>query len=138
MKEKDFQAIFNRQLPTFIDKFPPKGTLTIESKLINLSKRKSIPFSEIKEHQVQSLLKAQDNYLTYKLPDTSFSELPFDLTVWRDALSYVCLFWWIPRKLKEAHLIPLDSFIEMQSRAERKSITYYMSEQFKRFSVTLR
>ncbi len=137
MKEKDLQTIFNRQIPTFIHKFPSSGTINIESKLIDISKSKSIPFAEVVPHQVRALRQSRDHYLAYKIPDDSSCTKPFDLTIWRDCWTYICLFWYEARKLKEAHLIPLSSFILMKSTVTRKSITYEMSKGSSEFIVTL-
>lgn len=137
MNEKTLQSTFNRQLPTFIDQFPPGKSINIESKLIDLTKKKSIPFNMVQIHQVKALYQSQEHYLLYKIPDDSMGTKPFDLTIWRDTLSYICLFWYQPNKLKEAHLIPINNFINLREESDRQSITYQMSKENCEFIVNL-
>ncbi len=134
MYEKDLQSALNKVLARM--KVFDQRSLAIESKLVNLSKRKSLPFSEVKPHQRRGLRLAQKK-LIYKIPDDSYDQKPFDAFMLVAAIGYVCVFWYMPRKLKEAHLITINDFLKIEEDSKRKSLDYDTSRLFSEYVIPL-
>lgn len=79
----------------------------------------SIPFSDVKDHQLDALLAVSANLgFIYKIPDDSQGIKPFDMLYLRKALAFVVI------KYPEFFvLIDPFTFVEEREISERKSLT---------------
>lgn len=116
MKEKDLQTKFTRWMKE--NKQPGAYELKI-------CKKTSIPFSDVKEHQVNALVKAQTIGIAHKISDFSPGAKPFDCFFLR-APAYVVIGFWEPRNLR-TYMINIDDFLEMRDCSKRKSLTETMA-----------
>lgn len=129
MKEKDAQTLFGKT-NTQIGYFELK-----------IAKGDSLPYSNVKPHQVEALIKAERHGFYHKIidPPVSYStktrftaKKPFDCLKTPYGLqSYVVIFWYIPRKRKEFHYIKIHDWLEAQKTDTRKSLTYDKSLKIK-------
>lgn len=80
----------------------------------------SIPFSDVKEHQIDALLavKHGEKGLLYKAPDDSRAIKPFDLFYLFRGDAYIVI-----RYPKFFCIIDIDEFCREQKRNKRKSLT---------------
>lgn len=125
MKEKDIQSKFKT-----INK--KEGLFELK-----LCKGTSIPFDAVDEHQIEALLSgSSDSGIYHKISDAPFGHSdgfrfhkpkPFDCFYLRNVPAYVVICWYIPRKKKAYHYIPIREFIRKRDSVERKSITEQMS-----------
>ncbi|MDY0388545.1 MAG: hypothetical protein RBT65_15765 [Methanolobus sp.] len=124
MKEKDIQQIFKNK---------NKKTGVFELKLC---KGTSMAFDHVADHQIEALKAvASDEGLYHKISDSPVSwggqrftkPKPFDCFVLKNQPAYVVICWYVPRKKKAFHYIPISSFIRKREAVERKSITEEMS-----------
>lgn len=79
---------------------------------------KSIPFSDVQEHQLDALLAAKHDGLLYKAPDDSRGIKPFDMFFLYNARAFVVI-----RYPDFFCLIDVEVFIEERQISERKSLT---------------
>lgn len=81
----------------------------------------SLPFSDVKEHQLDALLAVanSDKGLLYKAPDDSRGVKPCDLLYLRNADAYVVI-----RFKSGSFGIDVESFIKEKQKSKRKSLTY--------------
>jgi len=124
MKEKDIQQIFKKKNKHF-------GIFELK-----LCKGTSMAFDHVADHQIEALLAVSgEEGLYHKIADSPVSwggqrftkKKPFDCLVLKNQPAYVVICWYIPRAKKEFHYIPIKSFIEKRTMANRKSITKQMS-----------
>lgn len=135
MKEKGMQSVFKEQ-NTIMGVF--------ELKLIKVKqegeKFKPLPFDAVAEHQIDSLLacdgdaglyhKISDSFVGDKSGERRFpSAKPFDCFFLRSIPAFVVIAYYIPRKLKEFHYIPIRVFVEERNTCGRKSLTYMRSKE---------
>ncbi len=117
MKEKDFQILFKNK---------NKLDGAFELKIV---KKKSIPFSAVAEHQVNSLLAVESGEFFYKIPDphksaTMYSsKRPFDCIKLPALDGFVVLGWYAPRKFWDVCYIKITNFINYSKVSTKKSIT---------------
>lgn len=126
-KESQAQTFLGNEILNTWDK-----TAAFELKLVKLHKRKSLPHSDVKPHQVEGLLKAKHEGLFHKISDapifpgqrTRFTKpKPFDcLVVKGDAYVVICFY--EPRKTKEFVAIDIDDWVREVAESPRKSITH--------------
>ena len=83
---------------------------------------KSIPFSDVKEHQELNLVSAETG-LYYKIPDDSMGEKPFDCFCLKGVKGYVVLFF-----KKTFYIIEIHTFIKCKAWSNRASITEEMAK----------
>ena len=114
-QEKDFQREFNKFL-----KYSWDDTSVFELKIC---KGKSLPFSAVKEHQVNALIAAHRDKIIYKIPDDGFDQKPFDCFMIRRAFAYVVILFYVPRKEKKFYMIDIDNWMIEVQYSKRKSIT---------------
>ena len=124
MKEKNIQSIFKN-----INK--KEGLFELK-----LCKGKSMPFNSVADHQVEALVAGScDEGVYHKISDSPVSwggqrftkPKPFDCFYFRNVPAYVVICWYVPRKKKAFHYIPIKAFIRKRDSVERKSITEEMS-----------
>jgi len=123
MKEANIQTLFGKWL---------KGGRFLETTAfeLKLCKQKAIPLNSVKEHQVEGLLQAKKG-LYHKISDSPIfagqqtrfnAKKPFDCLWIKAKEAYVAICWYIPRKPKYLHLIPIDEWIKITKTHKRKSI----------------
>jgi len=93
----------------------------------------SIPFSDVKEHQIDALLAAHagDGFL-YKIPDDSAGIKPFDFVYLNDVQAYVVI-----RYPGAFYLITVARFLLEKQQSTRKSLTSKRAGEIASFGVKL-
>lgn len=98
---------------------------------LKLCKTKSIRFDAVKEHQIESLLKAHNNGLYHKLSDfpmfagskTRFNrKKPFDFIYLKNMPAFVIVCFYVPRKRKTCYYIHINVWIKESKESKKKSI----------------
>ncbi len=82
-REAKFTEVFRHWL-----KAHPRPSAAFE---IKQTKTNSLPFSAVREHQLEALLAVQDTGILYKLPDDSRGYKPFDMVYLRKDESFVVI-----------------------------------------------
>ncbi len=121
MTERDFQRRFTRWCKYNINK-----TSVFELKFC---KDKSLPFSAVKEHQIEGLAAAKKK-MVYKIPDLGMQN-PFDCLCVTGAEAYIVIMFY-KRGQKKFYMIELEDFLHMKGIFNRKSITEDMAKQYGR------
>ncbi len=123
MKESNFQTQFGKRNSIH-------GVFELK-----FTKGKSIAFNALAEHQEKALLAVSGNGLYHKISDfpvfansgVRFNRpKPFDCFYLSQTMAYVVVMFWIPRKKKNVYYIKIEDWIEMRTRADRKSATEEM------------
>ncbi len=92
----------------------------------------NIPFSSVKDHQVQALLAASDKGLVFKIPDGSFIQSPFDTFSLFNVPAFVVI------KYPESfELITINNFVFERDKSTRKSLTYERAKAISTYSIKL-
>lgn len=137
MKEVNIQTLLGKWLQD-----NGKETAAYELKLC---KGTSLPFSSVKEHQIEGLKAVGDRGLYHKISDapifggnkTRFNHpKPFDCAFLKGE-AYVVICFYIVRKQKATYFIRVDDFIAMKKIVTRKSITEPMAKEVAEFVVNL-
>lgn len=106
MKEKDFY----RPVQNWIKK-NLNQTAVVELKLV---KGNRFRLSDMRPHQIDSLLACKHNSLVYKIPDAGFDQKPFDICYFNNTLAYIGVVFYEPRKKKNLYLIDIDVILKTQ------------------------
>jgi len=131
MTESQMTTFFKGYLATH----PPIQSEVYELKICN---GKSLPFSAIKEHQIQALLEVENVGLYHKLTDPPVfygmnsrfnSPRPFDCMYLKGIPGFIVVWFYKPRQPKSFIKIPIENFIEMDNNANRKSFTEEMAKE---------
>lgn len=138
MKEKQIQTLFNKQNRI-------QGVFELK-----LCKGISIRWDSVKDHQVESLMRAKSpRGLIYKIPDspvprdgdgrqTRFTtRKPFDCFFVANFPAYVVVCWYVPRKRKTLYYIDIDAFLSYKLRALRKSFREFDAGQMAKYVFEL-
>lgn len=129
MNERNMQTFFGKYLQ---DNLPKES----EAYELKFTKGGAIPFSQIKEHQLDSLKSAEDEGLYHKitdqpwLPDRPYSytlKKPFDCFALAKAKGYVVVWFYKPREPKRFIKMRIKDFMRMRKYAKRKSFTEEMA-----------
>lgn len=113
--EKNFQTDFNKWCKHIFYK-----TAVFELKI---SDGKSLPFSDVADHQISSLYAAKHGNLVMKIPDTGFQN-PFDSFMMVMVPAYVVIMFKAQeRNRKEFIMVDIDTFCEEKRISDRKSLT---------------
>ena len=91
----------------------------------------SIPFSDVKPHQVDALLAVREGNFVWKIPDAGFQN-PFDSFSMYNEQAFVVIFY-----PKSFELIPINGFLLERERSKRKSLTYERARAISTISVPL-
>lgn len=111
---------------------PPKESEVYELKI---GKTNSIPFSNIKPHQIPTLLKVQEEGFYHKISDPPVfygmnsrfnSARPFDCMFLKGVKAYMVIWFYVPRQPKVFYKIPVVNFKQMIDNSIRKSFTEEM------------
>ena len=127
MKEKNLQVIFGN----YLKENPPNETAVYELKMC---KGKSMPFSQVAEHQIEALQQAKHGNLYHKITDQPVSwgkntkmrftkPKPCDCFNICKANAYIVIVYYKPRQKKEFILIDILQFITERDNSKRKSLT---------------
>jgi len=114
MIEKDFQREFHKWC-----KYNWHVTSAFELKLC---KEKSLPFAEVKPHQVLALYNAKHNRIFYKIPDDSIGQKPFDCFMLEQCQAYIVIMYYELGQ-KEFVMIDIDDYIRVSAVLTRRSLT---------------
>jgi penicillin-binding protein-related factor A (putative recombinase) len=95
-------------------------------------KGKSLPFSDVKDHQVAALVAASDKGLVFKIPDLGVQN-PFDCFSLFRVPAYVVI-----KYPDSFELIPIENFLHEKERSKlRKSLTYERAKAISTISIQL-
>jgi len=114
MQEKDFQTKFNTWL-----KYHDEYWGAFELKLTD---NPSLPFSEVRPHQIQNLNNVRNSHFIYKIPDEGFGQKPFDCFKLQKVPAYIVIMYY-RRGQKNFYIIPIDDWNAYVSISKRKSLT---------------
>lgn len=123
MKESNIQTLFGKYLIAN----PMTHSFAFELKI---SKKKAFPINSVKEHQIQGLLQAKKG-MYYKISDSPIfagmntkytASKPFDCFWIKVVESFIGICWYIPRKQKYLHLIPIDKWLNLVKTHHKKSV----------------
>jgi len=92
----------------------------------------SLPFSDVKPHQVDALLAVREGNFVWKIPDAGFQN-PFDSFSMYNEQAYVVIFF-----KKSFEMIPITGFVLERERSKRKSLTYERAKEISTISVPLK
>jgi len=82
------------------------------------TKKDSIPFNSVEDHQIEGLLAAKSNGFVWKLSDADMRTKPFDSFNTMPAPSFVVI------KFPDGfYIIPVDRFVLEKEISERESLT---------------
>lgn len=111
LKEKDFQTYFNHWAKAI-----HRTTGAFELKF---TRTDSIPFSDVKPHQIAALKAAKHGVLVYKIPDVGLGQKPMDCFCLSGVPAYVVIRY--PSGI--AYGIDVDVFVEESRISDRRSLT---------------
>jgi penicillin-binding protein-related factor A (putative recombinase) len=105
---------------------------------LKICKGTSIPFSRIEEHQILSLLEAEEKGFYHKIADQTLGangygstmKKPFDSMLIPPIPAYLVICWYVPRKRKTYYYIRVSNFVKMACETTRKSATEDMCKNF--------
>lgn len=127
-REAAFQTLFKRWLTARWEGgsavFELKRTLT-----------DSIPFSALKDHQIDALKQATGGQLYYKIPDDSYGQKPFDCFVFKNAEAYVVIAF--GKQLKSFHVIRIHDWLKKRDARTRESLTVMEADSIAYIKVNL-
>ena len=112
MFEKTYQILFGHWLKA---RWGGSGIFELKAARNGIS----LPFSEVKEHQITALEAANEGGrgLYYKIPDSGMGWKPADCFILRDTPAFVVIFF----SRKEFYMISIASFIKARAEMKRKS-----------------
>jgi len=120
MTEADFQTKFNLWA-----KYNITQTSAFELKL---EKGKSMPFSNVQDHQMLALKLAKHGKLVHKIADVGVLQKPFDCFILMGVPAYFVIMFWTPRE-KNFYMIDVDVFENESRNSERRSLTPQRAEE---------
>lgn len=120
-KESDFQTRFSRWVYHNWNK-----STAFELKL---SKKDSIPFSNVQEHQIAALLAAKHGKSYHKISDESRGQKPYDCYMIAGGDAYVVIMFYLERGDRTFYMIDIDTFVEESKTSKRRSLTKKRAEE---------
>jgi len=115
-REAKFQTLFKHYLQSKKYHGYP-GAFELKRSLTD-----SLPFSDVKPHQVEALVASSDKGLYYKISDESRGEKPFDCFFLAGIPSFVVIAY--GKQLKSFVMIPIETWVAEKKKSVRKSLTY--------------
>lgn len=100
---------------------------------IKQTDKTSILFAEVKNHQITSLLAAQEVGFLHKISDADPRRKGFDVIFSRPEASYVVI-----KFPKIACIIPVNNFIFERDRSKRKSLTVERAKEISTYLLASR
>jgi hypothetical protein len=124
MKERNIQVLFGKWLQGTKLPYPAAFELKI-------TKKDSIPFKSVKEHQITALLAVKGDGLYHKITDQPWIvgrpaftyKKPFDCLWLNGIQGYIGVIFYIPRQSKVLYLIEAETWHEESILSSRKSLT---------------
>jgi len=125
MNEKDMTTLFGE----YIKKNPPKESEAYELKFTSGN---SLPFSNVKIHQIKALLEVEKGGLYHRITDQPWIKdrlysytlkKPFDCFFMNKAKGYVVIWFYKPRQPKKFLKIRIKDFLMLYELESRKSLT---------------
>jgi len=91
---------------------------------VKVTTGKSIPFSDVKEHQIAALRAVKHGSFCYKIPDAGWQN-PFDLILFnKHPYSFIVLCWEKQTKPRYTfYFVDIDMFLLLQEAGDRSSVT---------------
>lgn len=124
--EADFASDMSKFLKSLPENHPLKISFAVEYKICSSHKRLNFK-NGFQPQQLPYLERARISCVYKKLSDLDPSLKPFDAVQLCFVPSFVSICWYSPRKLKQAHWIPIERIMEHQKT--HKSISYTESKQ---------
>lgn len=88
-REQKFQTLFNHYMKdVFLKK---KDFFAGAFELKDSRGSNSIPFAEVKDHQIDALLAVKGNGLVYKIDDSSYGQKPFDSIAFKNCPAFIVI-----------------------------------------------
>lgn len=126
MNEAKFQSFFGKMLRAvgsgIIEEINHRvlGTLNVRQACMELkiTKTNTLPFSEVKPHQLEALRNVRDGGLFYKISDASMDFKPFDCFM-AHGPAYIVIWYYEERGSKHCFFVPIqvwDKIIEGKTR----------------------
>lgn len=94
-------------------------TAVIELKLV---KGNRFSLSDMRPHQIESLLSCKHSNLIYKISDAGMDQKPFDICLFKNTSAYVGVIFYTPRQKKRLYLVDIDSLLGTFKTLEVKSL----------------
>ena len=126
-------AHYYKKNPNSID-----HTCAIEFKCVNTLKHKRLNFkSDIRPHQIPTLIKTAYHYIYHKLSDlASFGgNLPFDSFILKEEPAYLAVLFYQPRKPKLVHFLPVNTLASL--KLSHKSLTEEQCAKYAQFTINI-
>jgi len=132
MKEKDTHSIFARIVKKHSNRLLSGKTsaLWIDLKFVDTTKRNSLPFSEISEHQERFMKMATTGLVIYKNPDVGLARKPLDFIITSGAIAGVAILFYKPRRKKEFIVLMYDEILQAREECGRKSLTENLAKKY--------
>ena len=108
-KEANFQTTFNHWLKAVYKK---TGAYELKQ-----TQTDSLPFSDVKPHQIEALLAVRHGTFVFKIPDAGFQN-PYDCYSMHEEPAYVVI-----KYPKFFCLISIDNFVAESKASKRRSLT---------------
>ena len=90
---------------------------------LKICKGKSLPYSNIKEHQLWALFNAKHTIIVHKISDMSYGYKPFDCFALAGAEAYLVVMFYKKGKKHSCILIEIDVMMKEITRGGRRSLT---------------
>ena len=115
-REAKMQTVFKHYLQS--DKYTgPSAAFELKRTLTD-----SLSFSEVEDHQEDSLDASLNQALYFKIPDDSIGAKPFDCFYLTNTLAYVVIGY--GKRLKSFVFIPINAWKQEKKTSKRRSLTY--------------
>ncbi len=117
-QEKDFQTDFGRWI------HHGDALLASSGFELKVTATDSIPFSDVREHQIDALMAAKTSRMFWKIPDDSMAAKPFDCFLLVASSAWVVvMFRCRERGQKEFFLFDVEVWVAERKRSVRRSLT---------------
>ena len=137
MKEKQLQVILGEHIKT-----NRQGETAVYE--LKICKNKSMPFGQVKRHQINELQRAKYGNLYHKIADQTFGRAgkfghtlpkPFDCFNIYKAKAYIVIVYYKLRQKKEFIFIDIDKFIVEACNSDRKSLTEERAKEIAKYTI---
>lgn len=128
MNEKNMQSLWGNYLK---NNLPPQS----EAYELKITSGNTLPFNDIKEHQIKALLDVEGKGLYHRLTDqpwikdrpyTYTLKKPFDCFCLCKAKGYLIIWFYKPRTPKKFFKMDINTFLKLRRSMTRKSMTLDM------------
>ena len=123
-REAKYQSLFNSWLKA--NNFPT-GAFELKQ-----TQGKSLPFSDVKPHQLRALRIAKHGTFAYKISDFDMAWKPFDSFCLTTVPAYIVVFF-----KRNGYMIDVDDFLLEATKSTRKSLTEQRAIDLSTYKVVL-